>query len=166
MVHYAIHNEQISSIHLLDSRSSTAGDRVLKLRVAAIRVMVTHQKEVSELLINLEQPYAFYPVSVTSKIWKRWLNIRHVDWMMKLYGIWPRRWNSKLGERSTTSRHEANLDGIFIDVACILFIPNNPDYLQSQCGRKMKSAKSRVIKAFLEWLNPFKNHSRKIIEES
>ena len=69
-----------------ESRSSTAGDPILKLRVAAIRGMVTHQKEVSEFLINLEQPYAFYPVSVTSKIWMRWLNIRHVDWMMKLYG--------------------------------------------------------------------------------
>ena len=127
-----------------ESRSSTAGDRILKLRVAAIRGMVTHQKEVSEFLINLEQPYAFYPVSVTSKIWMRWLNIRHVDWMMKLYGTWPRRWNSKLGKQLTTSRHETNLDGIFIDVACILFIPSNPDELQSQCGRKWNRP-SRVL---------------------
>ena len=42
------------------------------------------------------------------------------------------------------------MDGISIDVACILFIPNNPDYLQSQCGRKIKSAKSSVIKVYEE----------------
>ena len=71
MVHYAICNEEISGIHLLESRNSIAGDRILKLKVSAMREMFTHQKEVSELLINSEQPYAFYPVSVTSKIWKR-----------------------------------------------------------------------------------------------
>ena len=38
-------------------------------------------------------------------------------------------------ESHTSTQHETNLDGIFIDVACILFIPNNSDDLQSQCGR-------------------------------
>ena len=51
------------------------------------------------------------------------------------------------------------MDGISIDVACILFIPNNPDYLQSQCGRKIKSAKSSVIKVYEVKVE--KNHRRK-----
>ena len=122
-----------------------------------MREMFTHQKEVSELLINSEQPYAFYPVSVTSKIWKRWLKIRHVDWMLKLYGTWSRRWKSKLEKQLTTSRHETNLDGIFIDVACILFIPSNPDELQSQCGRKWNRP-SRVL--FIK-VNMVKSMTRK-----
>ena len=51
-------------------------------------------------------------------------------------------------ESHTSTQHETNLDGIFIDVACILFIPNNSDDLQSQCGRneigRVKCYQSKV----------------------
>ena len=42
----------------------------------------------------------------------------------------------KIKESHSITSHETNLDGIFMDVACILFIPNNSDDYQSQCGRK------------------------------